>query len=91
MLSIPKYSFNFILKQLQASLLIDTNSDSSSPAVKPRRQRTSFTTHQLEQLEEAFELCKYPDTFAREELGARTGLCEARVNVSLIYILTVAA
>ena len=90
MLSIPfKTTVNKFFHYLQMSPVTDANSD-TSPTVKRRRQRTSFTTYQLEQMEEVFSSCKYPDPPAREELGARTGLCESRVHVSLIYIMFVA-
>jgi Ca2+-binding EF-hand superfamily protein len=72
----------------QTSPVTESNPDGSFTA-KTRRQRTSFTQYQIEQMEEAFQLSKYIDAVAREELGARLGLCESRVNVNDISLLVI--
>ena len=57
----------------------DTDDDSS--VGRHRRNRTSFTSHQLDALELAFRTNRYPDGQARNKLADETKLSETKIQV----------
>lgn len=54
----------------------------ATTASKQRRSRTSFTSDQIQILEESFQRGFYSDTEVRERIHRETGLSHSRIQVS---------
>ena len=58
-----------------------SNNGSETEPKKPKRTRTAFTTHQLDQLELCFASSAYPDAFTRDDISRRLNIKEDRIQV----------
>ena len=67
------------------SCIVTTMTNLSASNLKSRRNRTSFTRFQLEEMERVFSQTRYPDSNIRQVMSEKLDLAEAKIQVRVFY------
>eukprot|EP00795_Rhopilema_esculentum_P006711 gene6711-12273_t len=67
--------------KFMSSCIVTTMTNLSASSLKSRRNRTSFTRYQLEEMEKVFSQTHYPDANIRQVMSEKLELAEGKIQV----------
>ena len=68
--------------KFMSSCIVTTMTNLSASSLKSRRNRTSFTRYQLEEMEKVFSQTHYPDANIRQVMSEKLELAEGKIQVN---------